>query len=150
LGAGKTYASRSVVLFNGGTNLSALEVLDDLDARDKNNQSILTKKAKDGLTEIFRTGLFNLLTSAELYSAAQTLALLSKALNLAAMNLTRDLPATVNNLIAVFLPTIKQLQKILVCLSGLFGLGLLVFSLSLNTYRLSLSSLNFAPVVLRC
>ncbi len=150
LGASKIYASQSVALFSGGYQLQNLEILDDLDPRDATNQSIQTKKALDGLTEIFQSGLFNLLTAAEIYSTVEVLSTLSKSLNLAAQSLVRNLPSTVQNLMAVFLPSMKQLQNILVCLSGISSFVFFAFCLSLTAYNLTLPSLHSSPVVLRC
>jgi len=150
LGAERANASQVGFLSTGENQLQNARFLDGLDARDSNNRPVMTRKAKDGLTEIFQSGLFNLTTSAELYSAAETLASLGKTLNLAAQNISRDLPVAVKSLMAVFFSTIKQLQKILVCLSGLLGFGLLVFSLPLTAYRLSPVSISLTPDVLRC
>ena len=150
MGAGKVNASQSGVFSFGICRIQNTGFLDGLDARDRNNQPVLTKKAKDGLTEIFESGLFNLLTASELYSAAETLASLSKALNLAAQNFAGNVPAAVKNLIAVFLPTIKQLQNILVCLAGLFGFGFAVSRFSICDFQFSLPYMHAAPVVLRC
>lgn len=150
LGAVKVNASQSVVFSLGDSSISSLEILEDLDARDVNNQPIASKKAKDGLTEIFRTGLFNLLTTSELYSAAQVLAAISKTLNLGSQNISRKLPAAVKSLMAAILPTVKQLQKILVCIAALFGFGLIISKFTIFNLQFSMSLGCSSPIVLRC
>lgn len=150
LGAQKVNASQSVVFFYDASQLQNSEFSDGLDARDAANEPVTTKKAKDGLTEIFQSGLFNLLVNSELYSVAEVLSSLSRSLNLAAQNLVNNIPESIQNLIASFLPTIKQLQKILICLTGLFGFGFLVCKMLRATSDESRATIQLAPVVLRC
>src|SRR3989339_939917 len=108
LGAANLHASQLGAFSINSASLQCLENSDDLDARDANNQPIKTQSAKDGLTEIFRAGLYNLLVTADLYTTANILSRLEKILKLASENLSRNIPATVNNLIAVFIPTVNQ------------------------------------------
>jgi hypothetical protein len=150
LGAENLFASQPGFFYANCAGLISQQNLDDdLDARDINNQPIKTQQAQDGLTEIFKSGLFNLLAISEFYTMANILSKLEKTLKLASENLSRNIPDSIKNVAASFLPTTKQLEKILVCLAGVFGFCFLFRGLSLIAYNLQLPSIRLAPVVLR-
>jgi hypothetical protein len=150
LGAQKANASQSVALFFNGSQLQNSEVLDDLDPRDSNNQEIKNKKAIDGLTDIFRSGLFNLLAASELYTAAEILSTFAKAVNLASTNLVRNLPQAVKNLIGVSFTSSKRLSEIFSSLALIFGFCLTAIRAVTAFKPMSYQFSNPSPVVLRC
>jgi len=149
LGAESSVASQPGFFYANCAGFLSQQNLEGLDARDANNQPIETRQAKDGLTEIFESGLFNLLTASELYTVANISSMLDKALKLASENISRNIPDSVKNVAASFLPTIKQLQKIIICISGLFGFAFGVLKLSTFNFQFPLPSIQLAPVVLR-
>jgi hypothetical protein len=149
LGAENLFASQPGFFYENCKTLIEQQNFDGLDVRDANNQPIKTQQAIDGLTEIFESGLFNLLTTSELYTEANTLSMLEKTLKLASENLSRNLPESVKNVTASFLPSLKQLQKPIVCLAGLLCFALIIFKFAICNLQFAMPLVYNSPVVLR-
>ena len=150
MGAASLHATQLGAFSVNGAYLQPANISDDLDARDENNQPIVSQSAKDGLTEIFKSGLFNLLVTAELYTVANILNRLERQMKLASENLSRNIPATVKTLIDSFLPTTRQLEKIFAALCAVFGSILLSTFLKFSASLLPPTSMRISTVVLRC
>lgn len=125
-------------------------VVEDLDARDANNQPITTPKAKTELINLFRSGLFEILTQSELYSIATALSILKKSLNLTAFAFTRALPQKTIQIFSALLPVKKTWDKLLVLLSSLLVIAVSRNLLSLLPSCSSPAAKFTAPLVLRC
>jgi hypothetical protein len=149
LGAENLFASQPGFFYENCKTLIEQPSFDGLDARDANNQPIKTQQAVDGLTEIFESGLFNLLTASELYTEANILGMLEKTLKLASENLTKNIPESVNNVIASLLPVLKQLQKPIICLAGLLCFALIIFKFAICNLQFEMPLVYNSPVVLR-
>jgi hypothetical protein len=124
---------------------------EDLDARDNNNQPVVSFAAKEELQSLFQSGLFTLLVQSEIPSIAKALSVIRTTLNLAAQTLRSRVPECVKTLLFTLLPSVRrQLDKTLVSLSGIFGLFVLTASTLLSMACLPRPPLQSAFLVLRC
>lgn len=124
--------------------------LNDLDVRDSNNNPVTSPESKQQLTQIFQSGLFQILTQAELYSVAAALSVIRKALNLADFSFARSLPQKTFEIFCALLPVKKNWDKLLVALSVLFVFTVTSNLLSLLPNCSTPAAKSSAPLVLRC
>ena len=109
LGADNLFASQPGFFYANCEGFLSQQNLGGLDARDADNRPVETRQAIDGLTEIFESGLFNLLTTSELYTIADILSMLDKKLKLSAENFSRNIPDSVKNVTAsLFRPLLTR------------------------------------------
>ena len=142
-------ASAERALLFSGLEANLLS-FDDLDARDSNNRSLTSFNSRQQLKQIFQTGIFDLLTKADLYSFAAALSIIKKNLNLALFNIARSLPRKTSQILSALLPAKKNWDKLLVLLSNLLTFMVTCSIFGVLSSCFTPSAKSSAPQVLRC
>jgi hypothetical protein len=123
----------------------------NLDSRDENNNPVIDQNSKNILENLFVFGYYDLLINAEIYSFAQSLAMLKKALN--PSDIAFNLPSfeSVKNLISIIMLSVKKfLGNILFAVSNLFVMPLVYFSMFVICCSLFTLHPSLFTEVMRC
>ena len=145
--ASRVYASGEGVSFL--PNVAAASSLDGLDVRDAANNRVNTIRNVNQLREVFQSGLYTLLTQADLCTVAAALAAVQKSIDLASGTLTRHFPQKALQIFSAFLPSKKKWENALTALIGAFSLVMTILFLDVLSTCSTPAAKSAAPSVLR-
>lgn len=124
--------------------------LQDLDARDANNQPIKDNALKNELESIFTSGLNALLLQSNLYPFARTLSLISQKLMLASSSLVPLLPSPLRDLFSVLRTSIKKLDAMRLTVVKVAGNSAGFLMSAVKPFGIELLPAVSSTCVLRC
>jgi hypothetical protein len=119
VGTGKADASKMGV-FSFSWMPSFDVSLTGLDARDENNNPSSTPSSKQDLESVFRTGLYDCLITADIFSFAQAFAMLKQKVNPSGSSFSRSIQR-LSGIISALAPSTKKiLSRMIARISGIF------------------------------
>jgi hypothetical protein len=144
---GRACASGEGVFFL--PNIAAGSSFDGLDVRDASNNRVNTARNISQLREIFESGLYVLLTQADLCAAASAVAAIRKSIDLASGTLARHLPRSIFQIFSALLPSKKNWDNMLTALLGAIGFVMTILFLDVLSTCSTPAAKSAAPSVLR-